>query len=143
MEHTATYGLTQWSKSDRIKMEDFNSDNLKVEQALAGLAASAGNCKIVTGSYIGTGNNGSSRPRTLTFDGKPLVILVNGGGYSFFALRGSGSAPVCGGNSTPRAPYITWLENGVQWYHTSVETAAYQMDLASVTYYYAALLLSE
>lgn len=38
MEHTATYGLTQWSKSDRIQMEDFNSDNLKLEQALAGLA---------------------------------------------------------------------------------------------------------
>ena len=33
---------------------DFNADNLKIDTALA----AAGNCRIVTGSYTGTGESG-------------------------------------------------------------------------------------
>lgn len=40
MQHTSQYQLNQWAKTDRIQMEDFNTDNLKIEQALAALADS-------------------------------------------------------------------------------------------------------
>ena len=34
MKKTETYGLCQWEASDRIRMEDFNADNAKLEEAL-------------------------------------------------------------------------------------------------------------
>lgn len=36
MQQTEQYGLNQWELSDRIRMEDFNADNLKIAEALAG-----------------------------------------------------------------------------------------------------------
>lgn len=38
MNHTSNYQLSQWDKSDRILMEDFNADNAKVDTALAELS---------------------------------------------------------------------------------------------------------
>ena len=38
MRETSNYKLSQWEKTDRIEMEDFNADNSKVDAALAGLA---------------------------------------------------------------------------------------------------------
>ena len=40
---------------------DFNADNAKIDTALAALntaVAGAGNCRIATGSYVGTGEYG-------------------------------------------------------------------------------------
>ena len=34
MQKTTNYQLNQWVKSDRIQMEDFNSDNAKIDAAL-------------------------------------------------------------------------------------------------------------
>ena len=36
MKKTETYELNQWDASDRIRMEDFNADNAKLEAALLG-----------------------------------------------------------------------------------------------------------
>ena len=43
MKHTSNYQLSQWDKDDRIMMEDFNSDNAKIDAALssAGSAVSS------------------------------------------------------------------------------------------------------
>lgn len=38
MQQTEHYGLNQWDPTDRILREDFNADNLKIAQALAGKA---------------------------------------------------------------------------------------------------------
>ena len=38
MTKTTNYQLNQWAKSDRIRMEDFNADNAKVDAALKGQA---------------------------------------------------------------------------------------------------------
>lgn len=38
MKRTDSYQLNQWEKSDRILMEDFNGDNLKIDSALKGQA---------------------------------------------------------------------------------------------------------
>lgn len=37
MRETSNYKLSQWDKTDRIEMEDFNSDNEKTDAALQGL----------------------------------------------------------------------------------------------------------
>ena len=34
MNQTANYGLSQWEDTDRILMEDFNSDNSKIDTTL-------------------------------------------------------------------------------------------------------------
>lgn len=39
MERTPHYQLSKWQKTDRILMEDFNSDHQKIDAALAALAA--------------------------------------------------------------------------------------------------------
>lgn len=51
--HTENYQLSQWERSDRIQMEDFNSDNAKIDAALTQLQATA--LRIHTGLYIGEG----------------------------------------------------------------------------------------
>lgn len=42
MRETSNYKLSQWDKTDRIEMEDFNEDNQKIDAALAGLAEQVG-----------------------------------------------------------------------------------------------------
>lgn len=39
MKQTGAYQLNQWELTDRIRMEDFNSDNTKVDAALAALSS--------------------------------------------------------------------------------------------------------
>ncbi len=39
MQQTEQYKLSQWELSDRVRMEDFNADNAKLEAALAGFQA--------------------------------------------------------------------------------------------------------
>ena len=34
MNYTENYQLSQWSMEDRIQMQDFNADNLKLDTAL-------------------------------------------------------------------------------------------------------------
>lgn len=86
MEQTSNYQLNQWDKTDHILMEDFNPDNAKLEQVLAGMAGAqsemqtalvkCGNCKIVYGSYTGNGTYGSENHSGLTFDLMPIYVVV-------------------------------------------------------------------
>jgi hypothetical protein len=41
MQHTTSHELSQWAETDRILREDFNSDNAKIEAALAGMLGRA------------------------------------------------------------------------------------------------------
>ena len=52
MTKTTNYQLNQWAKSDRVLMEDFNTDNAKIDAALAAKA------EITFGQYTGTGGHG-------------------------------------------------------------------------------------
>ena len=88
LNQTANYGLSQWEATDRILMEDFNSDNSKIDAALAGLdtraaaleaaAGGFGNCQIYTTSYTGTGGSDASGACSLTFPKPPLLVVVAG-----------------------------------------------------------------
>ena len=75
MTYTENYELNQWQKSDRIMMEDFNSDNAKIDAALAGLT------KLAFGTY--TGNDAATRVITLPFTPK-VVWLAHERGQTFY-----------------------------------------------------------
>ena len=146
MQHTTSHELSQWAETDRILREDFNSDNAKIEAALADHAAALsrlGNCKIEYGSYTGTGLCGLDR-NSLTFSGSPLAVFVVDGtfGSHLIMLR-----------DAIRALYLSYTkeditmvslrwepENGVSWF---ASTAEQQANAASRTYYYIALLAAD
>lgn len=46
---TSNYSLSQWVKSDQVRMEDFNADNAKIDVALAGLNSGKADKSALTG----------------------------------------------------------------------------------------------
>ena len=111
-------------------MEEFNSDNEKIDTALKGNAeavaalqttlAGAGNCSIETQSYTGTGKNGKSNPTRITFSKKPKAVLICGYGY-FLPLTDKCGARAQATYSSDRL-YIepdlvySWSGNTLQFY---------------------------
>ena len=152
MNKTANFQLTQWEKTDRILMEEFNSDNEKIDTALKSSAdgvaalqtalASCGNCKIVYGTYTGNGKSGSANPNKLTFDGKPVLVIVqaqsNTTNYDFHLrlVRGCGWAVGDRGNYS-YTNSVAWGENFVSWTNDDAET---QFNLHGSVYSYIALI---
>ena len=152
MNKTANFQLTQWEKTDRILMEVFNSDNEKIDTALKSNAdgvaalqtalASCGNCKIVYGTYTGNGKSGSANPNKLTFDGKPVLVIVqaqsNTTNYDFHLrlVRGCGWAVGDRGNYS-YTNSVAWGENFVSWTNDDAET---QFNLQGSVYSYIALI---
>ena len=131
MTQTPNFQLNQWSPEDYVRRTDFNADNLKIDAALA----AAGNCRIVTGSYTGTGESGEYHPNTITFEGKPLLVFIVGD-RSCYAMRGCDTADVCYGSSGSRINLI-WGENTLSWYSDSDYT---QMNISKKVYRYIALM---
>ena len=139
MNQTINFGLNQWSSTDRIRMEDFNADNAKIDAALAGIP------KIAVGSYIGTGTYGSANPNSLTFDFAPLLLIISA---SHSATSGAGTIFVRGQtqNAGMGAQYngfslnttVSWDENTVIWY-TTRDDVERQLNLSGITYHYLAL----
>ena len=74
MTKTTNYQLNQWAKSDRIMMDDFNSDNKKIDAALAAL-------KVSVGTYTGTGDT-NTQQITLGFQPRIVLILPNRSGLA-------------------------------------------------------------
>ena len=131
MTQTPKFHLNQWSPEDYVRRTDFNADNAKVDAALA----AAGNCRIVTGSYTGTGKYDQYNPNTLTFDGKPLLVFIVGD-RSCYAMRGCDTADVCYG-STGSSVSLTWGENTLSWYGVD---ALNQLNVGQRVYRYIALM---
>ena len=85
MNKTANFQLTQWEKTDRIMMEDFNRDNAAIDAALKANAdkaaalqtalAGAGNCEIGLISYTGNGKSGANNPTIINFPKKPTLFM--------------------------------------------------------------------
>ena len=95
---TANYALSQWSRTDQVKMDDFNADNAKLDAALkaeadarTALAAEVAKCGNVTMSistYTGTGTAGANNPTRITFPQMPVFFIVAGDS----TLMGKGGA---------------------------------------------------
>ena len=153
MQQTSHYQLNQWDAEDRIQREDFNADNMKTDQALAqqrdelvaltAAAALYGNCKIVYGSYTGTGKYGRSNQNQLTFSAKPLLVIVEPEtveNNSDRKLRMLINVPYAVGlagdyNFTNT---VSWTDLGVKWYSTGHATG--QFNVKDAVYRYVALL---
>ena len=166
---TPNYQLSQWERSDKVQMEDFNADNAKIDAALVALTARVSqkaeqsalkaeadaraaaitslsqsrNCQAVVITYTGTGTAGDNHPNTFTFDHKPMFIHVGGGAgdeYSgFSAARGQG-AIYCHRGRQSEYIRITWYGNTVSWRENAYNSPEYQMNTTGKTYYLFAVL---
>ena len=145
MTKTTNYQLNQWAKSDRLMMDDFNADNLKVDSALAALGeAIAAAPKIAVGSYTGSGSCGASSPRTLTFAFQPKLVIVVENSWDYLKagtalISGQSlSAGIGGGTSSGACLGLTvsWSGNSVTWYGPSAEK---QLDVENCEYFYCAI----
>ena len=152
MENTKNLGLKKWDGGDRILHSEFNDNWDKIDTALKSNAdkaaalqtalASCGNCKIVYGTYTGTGKYGRENPNKLTFSGKPVLVIVqaqsNTTDFDFHLrlVRGCGWAVGDRGNYS-YTNSVAWGENYVSWYNDKAET---QFNLQNSVYSYIALI---
>lgn len=128
MEHTTNYQLSQWEKTDRIMMEDFNGDNAKVEAALAALAASGSgtaqaltaatnrlNSRFYTATYTGSGAEYGSK--TLTLPRQALFLMVSSYDKDMlFSLPSSGLAQYVNYNAASVGGILINMSGGtVTW----------------------------
>ena len=144
MNKTPNYNLSQWAKSDRVLMDDFNADNAKIDAALAEMAAAA--LKIHVGQYIGTGTWGAGSPNVLTFPFPPKLVIVS---LNSTDAMNAGSVFIRGqtacshmGSVTSSGGYqrlcLTWQDNTLSWYTLS-SRAEYQLNDSDKTYFYLAI----
>ena len=86
--HTPNYQLSQWERDDRILMEDFNTDNAKIDAALASQAetltdhaavlAKLSNCRVHFTSYVGNGICDLEHSPRIPLPGVPNLLIVSG-----------------------------------------------------------------
>lgn len=143
MTKTSNYQLNQWAATDQVRRTDFNADNQKIDAALKALSLSAGNCKIVQGSYVGAGQYGPSNKNVISFSGKPIFVFVHGA-CCFSALYGTAKAAVldCESNAYYYLINLTWSGNTLSWYYNENALPHNQLNAAGKTYHYIALLQS-
>ena len=150
MHKTANYQLNQWVKSDRIQMEDFNSDNAKIDAALkahADILAHSGNCKVVFGTYTGDGTYGAANPRTLTFDGTPVLVVIQpkvfaqGGSDRLLLIRGTDWGYAKDEDHVNYRCNVVWGPKSVKWSGDSRSYGGANGD--NIEYCWAALVAAE
>lgn len=146
LNQTANYGLSQWEATDRILMENFNSDNTKIDAALTGLdtrtaaleaaAGGFGNCQIYCDTYTGTGSGATS----VTFPQKPLFVFITGTTerVSMALARDAATAFSYNGNYSLNVD-VSWTENGVTVTQPD-NNMSYQCNLIGKTYLVLALV---
>ena len=145
--HTENYQLSQWERTDRVQMEDFNADNAKIDAALAAhdglLAAHAaelakmGNCQVWTTSYSGSGGVGSGNARSITFPQMPLfAVIINEEGEIMILLPQDSSSVRLGATDARRAT-LSWSGKTVRWHSTYAND---QMNESGMRYYVFAFL---
>lgn len=97
--------------------------------------------KIVTGSYVGTGQYGQSSPNTLKFESPPKIvwILGNQSGYLQYAQVFSNFPSMI---FTPDANTSLWVllfsQNFMTWYSSG--NAGNQFNISGFIYHYVAIL---
>ena len=142
LNQTANYQLCQWDPTDRILMEDFNSDNSKIDVALAGLAgqisavsAGMGNCEMEVLTYTGAGG---AEPRKITFSQVPDVFLVAGNLAFIMGQGGKATAILTCKDATYSESFVNDVDvawSGSQLTLTNTVNARYQMDTKNKPYW--------
>ena len=149
---TKNYSLSQWERSDKVLMDDFNADNAKIDAALAAKAdqtavdnlaqtvsghssalACKGNCRIYSTTYNGTGLYGSDNPTVISFPQPPSIVFVtSGGGITATFIRGQSMA------INGSAISITWSGNSIRF--SSAISPGNQLNDRGAVYYAFALI---
>lgn len=88
--HTPNYQLSQWERSDRVQMEDFNADNVKIDAAIKAVAnrvtatESFNSGHTVFGSF--EGDETKNRKISLPWPPKLVVLFGKGIGNNSICL---------------------------------------------------------
>ena len=160
---TPNYKLSQWERTDKVQMEDFNADNAKIDgalkaqdsalaaeasarqsadaaeaqarAALAGQLSKLGNCKIWTTSYQGSGKCGRRNPTKVAFPKKPLLAAIhtNGGGTVIWITARDGVF------ETPETNWLTWSGSTASWYAETTQPEN-QLNHSDLQYIVVALI---
>lgn len=146
MNKTANFQLTQWEKTDRIMMEDFNRDNAAIDAALKANAdkaaalqtalAEAGNCRMELTTYTGTGTYGKNNPVTISFREMPFVFIVKGPDSFMIARGGERTGTLCvigEGSGVVTDNTLTWSGNSFSM--TDSYDAKYVLNTKSGAYW--------
>ena len=158
---TTNYQLSQWVKSDQVRMEDFNADNAKIDAAikavdrkadgLAGSKADAsalaalsqtvaghtstlsklGNCQVRINSYTGNGYWGENHKMSFTFPQKPQLLVVFGARMMMFLVSGDAQGVIFTGSGW-QLLNVAWSGSTVSWYSDS--SGGGQMNNGGDTY---------
>jgi len=86
---TPNLNLHSWVETDPVLMSEFNENFNAIDTA----SQTFGNCKIITGSYVGTGQCGSAYSNRLYFDTAPKWLIITPQpttSYSLSTLHSSG-----------------------------------------------------
>lgn len=134
---TANLGLNQWVGTDPVLMADFNRDNSLLDEAVA----KCGNCRVVTGSYVGTGVYGSANHCSLLFEGTPLFVCVGTDACGFAVQHGRTALYQNVDQSTTISIGFTWSGGTMAWWSNA--GASEQNNTAGRTYAYTALLAAD
>ena len=137
---TENYQLSQWVKSDQVKMEDFNADNAKIDAALASHAAALagkGNCQIWTTGYSGSGGYGSTNARSLSFPRQPKVVFIFGN-HGLLVLAPDMNKGFVTSLNGGTDVTVSWSGNSVSWYNGN--TAWAMMNASGTAYQVVALM---
>ena len=108
MKQTQNYQLNQWDKTDRIKMEDFNGDNEKIDAALNGLKALC-NCRVYSATYVGT----DEIPLVVEVPNRPVAAIVKNADIWGFGIRGDTRMFGHYLSSNIAQPSVIWDERSV------------------------------
>ena len=151
MTHTTNYNLNKFEAADRVTRDGFNQNADRIDAAIKAASDAAGtaqstantcwsNCRIVSGTYVGTGAAGSSNPNSLTFSGKPIAVIIVGYYNNLFlAIRGSNNPLVFTAGGSPYADHATWSDSGISWFAPD-RTVGNQMSASGTIFYYYAIL---
>ena len=115
MTKTTNYQLNQWAKSDRLRMDDFNADNRKIDAALGTIP------KLAVGSY--TGDGAESRKIDLGFTPRAVFVCNSSGLPRSDSAAWGGVAlpdlPALYTYSTTTVPVVSICEGGFTVYYRS------------------------
>lgn len=141
---TANFGLSQYAGSDAFSRDDFNADNVTIDNALKSLSDTTAQYQYVLGSYVGNGDTSGKR---LTLGFKPKLVMIftdsQQGGYSMFLIQGLTYTDISYRHVGGYTQAVTWYDDGVGWgphptYNTNPTTTADMMNVNGSTYIYIA-----
>lgn len=130
---TENYHLSQWEATDPVLREDFNADNLKIEEAL-----NERNCCFINFSIAGLGE-----PRAgFTPYRQALMVFIIGDGHSLIMARPADKAVCYSATGQAALVNVEWTKRGLSWSAANGDPA-FACNKADTEYSYSMILSME